>query len=208
MKIYKVILLLLLGVTLVACERHYPTIEPESESYINGQLCYMANPLIPDIDTILCIDNIYVAFHVNNYEYCSYTRELLSHFVGKLTECPFHEASDINYHHWEFCANKGQYIYPIFNGEFVSLIDSNTGMIADSVILNGRTIYPKQERNNKPIIWNQFYKEDFICFNGNDHMMPKLITDTVTPFGDTIVCYDGHNGPYHGSSALILNNIN
>lgn len=204
MKIYKVILLLLLGITYVACERREVRMDPEDASGINGQLCYMPNPFSPETDTILCLNNAYIVFCGYNYEYCSYVRNLLSQNGGRfIKECMFHTN---NNHNWHYLAGSKQFFYPVCKKQFVSLIDSNTGMIADSIILNDRTIYPKRKRNGDSDHVIRFYLEDFVWFQGSDDMKPKFITDSITSFCDTIVCFDGHRGPFGGDSSLTNSN--
>jgi len=129
-------------------------------------------------------------------------RELLSQFNGKLTECRFHNTTQ---HSWECLANPSQYFYPVLAGQFVSLVDPRTGIIADSINLNGIVIHPKQKRPECNFRTG-FYREEFILFRGNDHMQPKLITDTITPSGEKIVCFDGKRGPYGGNSSLTTSN--
>lgn len=208
MKISKVILLLLMGVMLAACERRGdPRMYPEDASNINGQLCYMPNPFSPETDTILCLNNVYIGFEGYNYEYCSYVRNLLSQNGGKFTACP-HNQRDRSEHYWEYLAESKRCFYPICKGEFVSLIDSKTGLIADSIILNERTIYPKRKRNRDNDRVIRFYMGEFVHFQGSDDMKPKFITDSITSVGDTIVCFDGHRGPFEGDSSLTNSNPN
>lgn len=179
---------------------------PEDASDINGQLNYVANPFSPETDTILCLNNVYIGFEGYNYEYCSYVRNLLSQNGGKFTDCMSHESNVHQQHSWEYLAESERCFYPIYKGEFVSVIDSNTGLIADSIILNDRTVYPKRKRkgDNDRVI--RFYMGDFVRFQGSDFMKPKFITDSITSVGDTIVCFDGHRGPFGGDSSLTNSN--
>ena len=174
-----------------SCPHHFIYLD---ESDISGKLCYAVNPFDPE-DTIICIKNVYISFTCHDQEYCSATRELLSQFEGTLTDCRFHQY-DVNDHHWEFISSKEMCFYPTCNGQFISMIDSETGILADSINLLYRdvTIYKKQraKENNDE---SKLYMGDFVFFLGSDYMKPKFITDSVTPIGEKIVCFDGHNGP-------------
>ena len=197
----RIILLLLLSVTFFACEPAVKQLRAEDESWINGQLCYIANPFSVETDTILCLNNVYIAFNGYSYEYCSYVRNLLSQYGGKFTDCMFHDFMGEE-HGWEYLAKSEKCFYPIYNGEFVSLIDPKTCRSSDSIILNDRIIYLKRKRNGDNDRVTRFYVGDFVRFQGSDYMKPKFITDSLTSSGDTLVCFDGHRGPFEGDTSL------
>jgi len=205
MKTFKSLSQILIFIILLAsCEKpgNNTEMNPLDESDINGQLCYTANPFSPETDTILCLNNIYLAFKGDNYEYCSYVRNLLLTRGGVITPC--RHGSE---HSWEYFEMGEQYFYPICSKQFISLIDSNTGKIADSIILNDRTIFPKQKRNGDNDRVTRFYIGDFVRFMGSDSMKPKFITDSITTSSDTIVCFDGLHGPFEGDSSIINSTV-
>ena len=144
---------------------------------------------------------MYVGFTVYDANYCSYVRNLLSLFGGKITECPH------NFNHrWEYLAESEQYFYPTIGNQYVSVIDPNTGRIAADISLNDRDIYLKDTRTADSNKATHFYYGDFVVFMGSDYMKPKFITDTITPFGKQIILFDGHRGPIEGDSRLTNDN--
>ena len=174
-------------------------------TFINGQLCYLPNPFSPEVDTILCIRNAYLFFNVNNKEYCSYVRDLLSTFGGDLSECRFH-SYDLE-HQWEFVPLKEQYFYPVRNGHFISLVDQDKGILSDSIYLSAEsvnqrgtpvmvTVYTSEREGELSEDALQLYMNDNAMFQGNDFMSPKFISDTIIPSGERIVCFDGQYGPF------------
>ena len=191
----KTLIFLLMGIAIcllcTSCPHHF--IEYD-ESRVSGELCYAVNPFKPE-DTVICIRNVYVLFNCYNQEYCSDTRDLLSLVDGEMSDCKSHQC-DADLHRWNFLANKEQCFYPIYNGQFISLIDTETGRLIDSINLSYRdmTIYTKQrvKGNNDG---SKLHMGDFVRFQGSDYMKPKFITDSITPAGERIVCIDGHNGP-------------
>ena len=174
-------------------------------SDINGQLCYSANPFNPETDTVLCLKNVDIGFTGYDADYCSYVRALLSQVGGKFEECQSHEGIK---HNWAYLAESEQCFYPICNKQFVSVIDPNTGSIADSICLNDRTIYPKRKRNGDSDYATHSFTGDFVLFQGSDYMKPKFITDTIMPSGELIICFDGHRGPFRGDPSLTNDNPN
>ncbi len=206
----KILYLFLCSVILFSCESNsmsmydytFPYLD---ESHINGQLCYKANPIDPENDTILCLDNVYIGFVGYDDDYCPFLRNLLSLHGGRFTECQFDGGGE---HRWEYLAESEQTFYPINSKEFVSLIDPETGVIADSIYLNERIIYPKLRRNGDSDRVTRFYMGDFVLFQGSDYMKPRFISDTITSSGEQIICFDGHKGPILGDSRLTNNNPN
>ncbi len=163
------------------------------ESNICGKLCYIVNPF--DLkDTIVCINNVIIHCTMHDKEYCSSVRELLSMYGGEMSDCQSHQSTTL--HRWGFLANKEQCFFPTCNGQFISLMNTKKGVMADSINLSYRnvTIYTKQRTkgNNDE---SKLYMGDFVRFRGNDYMKPKFITDSITTAGERIVCFDGHDGP-------------
>ena len=181
---------------LSCCSRNTHEFIYIDESHIDGQLGYTANPFASEKDTILCLNNVYIAFSGYDADYCSDVRNLLSLFGGKFTDCRLH---NFKKHDWEYLAESKQCFYPICNGRFVSLIDPNTGLIADVICLNDRLIYPKLKRNENG---NQapLAMGDFVSFLGSDYMNPIFIADSITLSGDKIICFDGQRGPFDGEA--------
>ena len=206
----RITLLLLICVSLWSCEKPKSQDNPHEFIYldrseINGQLCCTANPFNPEKDTVLCLKNVYIGFTGYDADYCSYVRDLLSQVGGKFEECQF---EDRGVHTWEYLAKSEQYFYPISSTQFVSIIDPNTGMIADSVSLNGRIIYPRQNRKEDSNRYSRFYSGDFVNFIGSDYMKPKFITDTITLSSELIIRFDAHQGPFEGDPRLTNDNPN
>lgn len=175
-------------------------------STINGQLCYLPNPFCPTEDTVLCLKNVYIGFFGFSKEYCEYVRNLLSQFGGKFTECLYHGIDES--HHWEYLAESEQIFFPHINQKLVSIVDSEKGMIADSIILNTLTVYPTKTRDGDGDFFNHFYMADFVTFFGNDHMKPKFITDTITPLDEHIIYFDAQQGPHRGNPDITNDNPN
>lgn len=197
-------ILLFVGVLIfVSCNRNPAEFIYLDRSEINGQLCYSANPFNPETDTVLCLKNVYIGFTGYDADYCSYVRNLLSQVGGRLEECRFEE---LGIHLWEYLAKSEQYFYPTIDNQFVSVIDPNTGIIADSMRLNDRTIYPKRKRNGDVDYATHSFTGDFVVFMGSDYMKPKFITDTIMPSGELIIRFDGHRGPFMGDSNLTNDN--
>lgn len=167
---------------------------PEDGSMINGKLCYAPNPFNPESDTVLCVNSAYIGFTCHDTGYCNYARELFSHFDGELTKCQFHNTSQ---HEWEFLPNEDQLFYPLYKGKFISLINPNQYLLADSIYWNDYIIYLKQ----RPSISNNssshiFYIGDFVSFQGYDNLPPQFITDSITPSKEQIACFDAQKGLY------------
>ena len=162
------------------------------ESGIIGQLWATANPFNPDKDTILCLKSIEFVYCLTyDSAYCSYLTDLFSKFEGQLFGCRFHPSSP---HGIEFCPTSEMLFYPIANGEFVSITSTQTGYVLDSVVLNGTTIFTKSRKDTSDNV-SYLYIEDYVAYQGNDHMRPKFITDSITPSGEQIICFDGTHGP-------------
>lgn len=203
----KIIILFIMAGICLSCTERNPVMRAENESYINGQLCYAANPLSPEIDTVLCLKNVYICFACYNYSYCSSVRNLLSVYDdGIITECHFHQ-SDNEEHHWEYLANAEQLFYPVCKNQFISVIDSNTGMLLDSISLNNISILLKKQRNEDKDLTTRFYIEDFVHFHGRDNMNPVFIFDTLaTTIQERVICFDGQEGLSRGDTSLTSSN--
>lgn len=195
MKTNNVYIYLLLTIVFFSCNnRNVPEFIYIDESMINGQLCYLANPFAPTEDTVLVLNNAFIDFTSYNSDYYSYVRDLLTLKGGKCVQNEIESSL-------EYMAESTQYFYPICGKELVSLIDSETGRVVDSILLNDRTIYLKRKRNGDTDYVAHFYMGDFVWFIGSDYMKPKFITDSITPSGEQIICFDGqHSGPFQSDS--------
>ena len=166
----------------------------EDESMINGKLCCAANPLVPN-DTILGLTNAYILFAMYEDDgYRSYVRDLFSNLEGELYESEHVQSYEAFF---EFLPNKEICFYPVINGDFISLVDSVKSVLSDSIIFSNITLFTSHrgEDANKE---THFYINDFVIFMGSDHKTPPFISDSITPSGEQIICFDAHKRPYYG----------
>jgi len=191
---------------LTSCGNQEPTIPWMNDSNTLGQLSYVANPFNPEKDSILCLRNIsYIYCTTFTDEYYSYIKNLFSackgHFEESKTPAPRNDNHLIFYPQSDMC------IYPIRSGEFISVMDKKSGRVLDSITLavsievgnrkdvSTATIYTKPNNQEKGENTQEFYMGDFVVFQGNDHMQPPFISDSITPSGKLIICIDGEHGP-------------
>ena len=53
----------------------------------------------------------------------------------------------------------------------------------------------KQLRESETEKTNCIYMGDYVHFEGDDHMQPKFVTDTILGGSECIICIDASRGP-------------
>lgn len=213
MKLKRIILQILSIVIFLSCDidKNTPEDKPVTlleldETRLIGQLYYAANPFALEEDTILCVKDVKVIY-CKTYDttYCTYLINLFSTQEGTLY------GGDTRYappYGLEFVPTKSTTLfYPIQNGQFISIMDFGKGCITDSIILNTSSEASinliTSLRAHTDADETHIYMGDYVCFDGNDHMQPKFISDTLTLTGEQIICVEYSGGPY-----LIRQSIN
>ena len=191
-------------VTLSFCkENDEPNLIELDSSEIMGQLECVENPFRPANDTILCLLDVQCLYcKTYNSGYCSYLKKLLSGMPGTLYASDEHFAGPYTI---EFIPDSHLRLYPMRDGKFISVVDSQKGEMADSISLSvihktGSKITtsnvlvftrPREQHNDTTCI----YRGDYVVFHGDDHMQPVFVTDTITPSNDQIICFEASRGP-------------
>lgn len=173
---------------------------------IAGQLHYTANPFNPLGDSVLCLKNVREVCCVT-YTDDTYSKvmEILSKYDGVFDEGT--NPAPRNNNHVLFLPSSDMYFYPIRNGHFISIVDTVTGNKLDSLQLavsNNIGSSLVESLTTLFLTWrptptdndsHHIYMGDYVIFNGNDNMIPPFISDSITPKGDIIVCFEGRQGP-------------
>lgn len=194
----KQIYILLLGATLLAaCKPNQEvghTIWPHAS--LSGLLWYAANPLEPENDTILCLKYVIYDGATDDAKYCAYLSRLFAPFDEAFTGCEHYTNHP---HRITFIPDTAYKIYPKRNGQFMSVIDSGTGRILDSLSYIFEQSHPNvtiytQVRNKEPFTDTQIYMGDEVKFYYDRHTVLFSITDTVTTTGEILICFDASKG--------------
>lgn len=207
MKTFKSIMVASLVFVLAACNTtNNPNNPWKNDSNILGQLSYVANPLNPMKDSVLCLLNVqYIYCATYTDEYYSYVKELLSAHDGsfEVNETP----APRNDNHILFHPQSELCFFPIRNGRFISVLDEKDGCLSESLTLavsievgdrkdvSTATIHLMSREKETGEYSQEFYLGDYVVFEGNDQMQPPFISDTITLEGMQIICFDGEHGP-------------
>ena len=212
MKTIKLLIIAAVTLMLAACNTtNNPNNPWKNDSNILGQLSYVANPLNPIKDSVLCLWNVqYVYCAINTDEYYSYVKGLLSAHDGSFEESetptPRNDNHILFYPQPEIC------FFPIRNGKFISVMDEKGERVLDNFTLtisievgdrkdeSAATIHMQSRIKKTGEYSQEFYLDDFVVFEGNDQMRPPFISDTITLDGTQIICFDGEHGPISAST--------
>ena len=192
----KLYILIILSLFLSSCIRVHE-FETPYYAVCTGRMWYVANPFEPETDTILCLRNVQeIVVETPDAEYYSYLKQLFSRHTheGRLYGSSF------------FQPDSGVYVFPTQYGKFISIIDSQTGKILDSLVYETKlgsepvsiTIHTELRAKNGYDTYDttNVYINDLVSFGGNIHMNPPFVTDTITPDGARILCIDSNEGPF------------
>jgi hypothetical protein len=184
-------------VLLTACKPNQevgPTVWPHAS--LSGQLWYAANPFEPENDTILCLKNVVYGGATDDAEYCSYLSRLFAPLDERFKGCEHYTNHP---HPIIFIPSSAYKIYPKRDGQFMSVIDSYTGRISDSLSYFFEQSHPyvtiyTQVRNKEPFTDTQIYMGDEVEFYYDRRTVLFSITDTVTSTGEILICFDASKG--------------
>lgn len=206
MKTTKLIIFASLALMFAACEKPSNASPWKNDSRIYGQLSYVANPFNPTEDSVLCLNNIqYVVCVTYTDAYYTYVKEVLTACGGTFKESE--GPAPRNDNHITFHPLPEVCFFPIRNGRLISVMDENEGRILDSLKLtvtieSGKrkdvstaTIYMTARERESGDYSNEFYIGDYVQFEGNDHMQPPFLGDSVVVSSTKIVHFDGDHGP-------------
>lgn len=205
MKKYLMLALFYLPVALSSCNNsnNDPNLVELDASEIVGKLGYVENPFSPITDTILCLQDVqHLYCRTYDAAYCAYLNKMLSKYQGTLYASNEHLSGPYTI---EFIPNSNLYFYPIRDGKYISIMDHKDGQVLDSISLpvmyksgyktstNNIVIYitPNGQLHNARYI----NMGDCVVFQGDDHMQPVFIIDTITPFNNHIICFEASRGP-------------
>ena len=207
---YFFLLLLIWSIVFVSCRSSnspdWPNNGEINRSDIWGEIHYVANPFDEIMDSVLCLKNVqHLICYTYTDEYFEKVTEILSHYEGHFEQDP--APAPRNNNHIYFHPSSNMLFYPIRNGHFISIVDTVTGNKLDSLQLavsNNIGSSLVESLTTLFLTWrptptdndsHHIYMGDYVIFNGNDNMIPPFISDSITPKGDIIVCFEGRQGP-------------
>ena len=197
-------------ILLMSCESRYKLTEPKERYETLGQLWYMPNPLDPEHDTILCLRNVErILCTTLDSSYCTFLNKFFSQYDGIIHGCKWHNLT--TEHYISFIPDSDIVICPTRDGNFMSIIDSHSSRITDSLILGVErmkpeftTIYTKL-RNDEFYSYSKIYMGDKVSFYG--FRRPYISEHSALDTGK-IICIDGNSGPVLWEWYIIDQEIN
>lgn len=193
----KIFILIGLVVCFVGCD--YPHFIEFDETEITGKIYYAVNP-IDSNDSVLCLTGITsVVVKSEDFEYLSYLEELLTKAIND----PYN-FSVIYQHdgkvecHSDF--DDSAIFYVVKNGNFVSVMNQEKDSLLDSLLIyrssDGKTTlsfhpYPRNEKFDEHSSHYYIYEGDYVSYYWKDDSPQPFIFDSISPMGDTLLCFDG-----------------
>lgn len=226
-RMFNSLLVLTIIVVFSSCEKYPNIVNGDETTTIGpGQISYTVNPF-DSKDSILCLKKVryvYVKGRISNTEYYKHILDLFDNYEGTIY-FPSYEGNRIfnikewheldmhpdNYSNFEFVSTDDITMFPTLNGNFISVLDKQSGCLVDSIVFEATSVLPRVEkytvvfytskREQDSLFYRHKYLYDYVTYctyferSSNSDKYPPFITDSITPDNERIICFDAQFGP-------------